>query len=51
MRTTIALVATFLTTVATLLAQLEGDDELWSAQLHARPRLARLGSRRRAEYV
>jgi hypothetical protein len=32
MRTTIALVATFLTTVATLLAQLEGDDELWRRQ-------------------
>ena len=35
----------------TLLAQLEGDDERWSAQHHALPRLARLGSRRRAEYV
>jgi succinate dehydrogenase/fumarate reductase flavoprotein subunit len=32
----------------TLLAQLEGDDERWSAQLHAAPRLARLGSRSRA---
>jgi hypothetical protein len=29
----------------TLLAQLEGDDERWSAQFHASPRLARLGSR------
>ena len=27
----------------TFLAQLEGDDERWSAQLHAPPRLARLG--------
>src|SRR6516225_190123 len=35
----------------TLLAQLEGDDERWSAQFHALPRLARLGSRRRDEYV
>src|SRR5262245_44262385 len=35
----------------TLLAQFEGDDERWSAQLHAPPRLARLGSRSRAEYV
>ena len=35
----------------TLLAQLEGDDERWSAQLHALTRLARIGSRSRAEYV
>src|SRR5215831_11661842 len=35
----------------TLLAQFEGDDERWSAKLHASPRLARLGSRSRAEYV
>ena len=32
----------------TLLAQLEGNDERWSALLHAAPRLARLGSRSRA---
>ncbi len=32
----------------TLLAQLEGDDERWSAQLHTPPRLARLGPRCRA---
>ena len=35
----------------TLFAQFEGDDERWSAQLHAPPRLARIGSRSRAEYV
>jgi hypothetical protein len=29
-------------------AQLEGNDERWSAQFHAPPRLARLGSRSRA---
>ena len=34
----------------TLLAHLEGDDEGWSAQLHAAPRLARVGSKRR-QYV
>jgi hypothetical protein len=28
----------------TLLAQFEGDDKRWSAQAHASPRLARLGS-------
>src|SRR5262245_49897601 len=33
----------------TLLAQFEGDDERWSAQLHAPPRLARLRSQSRAE--
>ena len=35
----------------TLLAQFEGDDERWSAQLHTPPRLAQISSRRRAEYV
>src|SRR5262249_27053035 len=34
-----------------LLAHFEGDDERWSAQLHAPPRLPRLGSRSRAEYL
>jgi hypothetical protein len=32
-------------------AQFEGDDERWSAKLHASPRLPRLGSRSRDEYV
>ncbi len=35
----------------TLLAQFEGDDERWSVKLHGSPRLPRLGSRSRAEYV
>src|SRR5262249_52771872 len=35
----------------TPLAEFEGNDERWSAQLHAPPRLPRLGSRNCAEYV
>jgi hypothetical protein len=35
----------------TRLAQFEGDDERWLTKLHASPRLPRLGSRSRAEYV
>src|SRR5262249_35600322 len=38
-------------TIATLLAQFEGDDKRWSAQLHASPRLPRLGSRSGGKYV
>jgi hypothetical protein len=34
-----------------LLAQFEGADKRRSAQVHASPRLARLGSRSRSEYV
>src|SRR5262249_36895068 len=37
--------------VVVLLAQFEGDDERWSAQLDVPPILPRLGSRSRAEYV
>jgi hypothetical protein len=37
--------------IALRFSLIEGDDERWSAQFHAPPRLERLGSRSHAKYV